>query len=77
MVKSLVVYYSRTGGTKAVWEAIAKELSADCDEIVDLKIRWLRAALDARRRKLTEIRTGKNPKTTIWWSLGPLFGPGG
>jgi flavodoxin len=69
MVKSLVVYYSRTGGTKAVGEAIAKELSADCDEIVDLRkrtglrpIRWLRAALDAKRGKLTEIQTGKKPE---------------
>jgi len=80
-MKSLVVYYSRTGTTKAAGEAIARELGADCEEIIDLKkrtglrpIRWLIAGMDARRRKLTNIRAQKKPEnydmiiigTPIW-----------
>ena len=38
-MKTLVACYSRTGTTKAVGMAIAKELGADFDEIVDLKRR--------------------------------------
>jgi flavodoxin len=81
IMKSLVVYYSRTGNTKTVGEAIAKEWGADCEEIIDLKkrtglrpIRWLIAGKDAWRRKLTKIRTQKKPEnydiiivgTPIW-----------
>ena len=35
--KTLVVYYSITGNTKAVYELISKELGADLIEIKDLK----------------------------------------
>jgi len=62
-MKILVAYYSRTGTTRTVGEAIAKELDADCDEIVDLKkraglrpIRFLIAGRDAMSKKLTSIR---------------------
>jgi len=78
-MKSLVVYYSRTGTTKAVGKAIAKELKADSDEIIDLKnrlgpINWLIAGSDATRRKLTKIKVKKKPErydmiivgTPIW-----------
>ncbi len=70
MMKSLVVYYSRTGKTKTAGEAIAKELGADREEIIDMKkrtglkpIRWLIAGMDARRKKLTNIRTQKKPES--------------
>jgi len=81
MMRSLVVYYSRTGTTKSVGEAIARELSAGCEEIIDLKkrtglrpIRRIIAGKDAWRRKLTGIRTQKKPEaydmiiigTPIW-----------
>jgi flavodoxin len=36
-MKSLVVYYTRTGKTKSAAEAIATQLGADIEEIVDLK----------------------------------------
>jgi len=70
MMKALVVYYSRTGTTRTVGEAIAKELKSDSDEIIDLKkrtglrpIRWLIAGSDAQRGKLTKIKTKKKPES--------------
>ncbi len=36
-MKTLVTYYSRTGTTRAVGEAIARELGTDSEEIVDGK----------------------------------------
>ena len=80
-MKILVTYYSRTGTTRTVGEALAKELGADSDEIIDLRkrtglwpIRWLTAGRHSMRKKLTEIKTGKSPKdydliaigTPIW-----------
>jgi flavodoxin len=78
-MKSLVVSYSRTGTTKTVGKAIANELKADSDEIIDLKkrlgkINWFIAGFDATRRKLTKIRVKKKPEkydmiivgTPIW-----------
>lgn len=58
----LLVWYSRTGATKTVAEAIARECACDVEEIVDMKRRtgplaWLRARLDARAGRLTIIRT--------------------
>lgn len=63
----LVVYYSRTGNNRAIAKAIADALSADIDEIVDLKNRkgrlnWLRAGRDSRAGNLTEIEYEKNPQ---------------
>jgi len=78
-MKSLVVYYSRTGTTKTVGKAIAKELKADSDEIIDLKkrlgpINYITAGSDATQRKLTKIKVKKKPErydmiiigTPIW-----------
>jgi flavodoxin len=67
-MKSLVVYYSRTGTTKTVGKAIAKKLKADSDEIIDLKkrlgpINWIIAGSDATRRKLTKIKVKKKPES--------------
>lgn len=67
MLKTLVVYYSRTGKTKFVAEKIASELKADIEEVVDLKNRngrlgFLKAGYDATRGNETKIsETQKSP----------------
>ncbi len=59
-MKSLVVYYSRTGNAKFVAETIAAEMGSDIEEIVDLKNRqgklgWMSAGRDATGGKDTKI----------------------
>jgi flavodoxin len=67
-MRSLVVFYSRTGTSKFVAEKVVSELSAETEEVVDLKNRrgWLgfiRAGYDATRGKETKIeKTQKSPK---------------
>jgi flavodoxin len=67
-MSSLVVFYSRTGNSKFVAEKVVSELSADTEEVVDLKNRrgWLgfiRAGYDATRGRETMIeKTQKSPK---------------
>ena len=67
-MRSLVVYYSRTGNAKFVAEKVASELKADTEEVVDLKnkrgwLGFLRAGYDATRSKGTKIeKTQKLPK---------------
>ncbi len=67
-MSSLVVFYSRTGNSKFVAEKVASELSADTEEVVDLKNRrgWLgfiRAGYDATRGKETLIeKMQKSPR---------------
>jgi flavodoxin len=67
-MKSLVLFYSRTGTTKKVGEEIANQLKCDFEEITDLKSRagpigWLGAGKDAMKKKLTYIKDiTKNPK---------------
>ena len=56
----IVVYYSRTGTTRMVAEAIRNALGCEIDEIEDTKGRsgmlgWLRAGRDAGARSLTRI----------------------
>ena len=63
-MKSLVVYYSRTGNAKFVAETIAAEIGSDLEEIVDLKKRsgilgFLIGGFDATRGKKTEIAETK------------------
>jgi len=58
--KILVVYYSRTGTTKTVAEAIRDVLRCEIDEIEDTKgrsglIGWLMAGKDAGSGSLTKI----------------------
>lgn len=58
--RTLVAYYSRTGVTKTVAEAIAGGLGADLEELIDTKSRkgplgFVIAAKDALRKKLTRI----------------------
>ena len=59
-MKSLVVYYTRTGNAKFVAETIAAELGSDIEEVVDLKKRagkigWMTAGKDATQEKQTKI----------------------
>jgi flavodoxin len=87
-MKSLVVYYSRTGKTKFVAETIAAELGSDIEEIVDLKSRegkmgWMSATRDASSEKETQfVPTKKNPNdydlliigTPVWaFNLTPAI----
>ena len=67
-MRSLVLYYSRSGNARFVGEKIASELKSDIEEVVDLKNRrgWLgfiRAGYDATLGKETKIeKTKKLPK---------------
>jgi flavodoxin len=78
-MKTVVVYYSRTGNTRMVAEEIASILNADIDEIHDVRNRdgargWLLAGRDASRKFTTEIETKLDPSkydlviigTPIW-----------
>jgi flavodoxin len=63
-VKTLVVYYTRTGNSKFAAETVAAELGADIEEVVDLKKRQGRLAFlangrDAGQGKETEIAPTK------------------
>jgi flavodoxin len=66
-MRSLVIFYSRTGNSKFVAEKVASELGADIEEVVDLKNRrgWLgfiKAGYDATRGKETIIeKTQRSP----------------
>jgi flavodoxin len=66
-MKTLVIYYTRTGNSKFAAETIAAELGADIEEVVDLKNRQGRLAYmscgrDAMSEKETEIAQTKiNP----------------
>ena len=59
-MKVLVIYYSRTGHTKTVAEALATALQCDKEEIVDTKKRsgtlgYIRSGRDATQGSLTVI----------------------
>jgi flavodoxin len=66
-LKSLVVYYTRSGNARFVAETIAAEVGADIEEVIDQKNRngirgYLSGGFDARREKGTEISvTTKDP----------------
>ena len=65
MMKILVVFYSRSGNTKKVAEAISDILKCDKEEIFDTKNRkgipgFLSAGSDANLRRLTAIEEIKN-----------------
>jgi flavodoxin len=67
-MKTLVVYYTRTGNTKFVAETVAAELGADTEEVIDMKKRqgtlgWLSAGRDAMSQKETEIAQTKRTPT--------------
>ncbi|MEI7826782.1 MAG: hypothetical protein WCI87_03175 [Euryarchaeota archaeon] len=59
-MKPLVVFYSRTGSTKQVGEALAQTLNCDSEELVDTKKRsgplgYVRAGKDAQAKTLTTL----------------------
>ena len=66
-MKTLVVYYTRTGNSKFAAETIAAELGADIEEVIDLKNRqgklaYMSCGRDAMSGKETEIApTKRNP----------------
>ncbi|RLF82909.1 flavodoxin [Thermococci archaeon] len=65
-MKTLVVFYSRSGTTKRVAQEVTKALNADVDEVIDKKSRkgilgFLRAGYDATRGKTTEVGFEKDP----------------
>ena len=65
-MKSLVVYYTRTGNTKFIAEKIASNIVSDTEEIVDFKKRsgpigFLLGGKDATQSKETKIGETKHP----------------
>jgi len=67
-MKTLVIYYTRTGNTKFAAETIAAELGADIEEVIDLKNRkgrlaFLSAGRDALSGKETKIAKTKRTTT--------------
>jgi len=63
-MKTLVVYYSKTGNTKYVAEKIAENLGAEISEITDKKNRkgklnFVKSGYESIRKKLTEIEVNK------------------
>ena len=86
-MKALVVYYSRSGVTRKVAQALAAALGAEIEEIVDTKDRsgaggWLKAGADASLKRLTAIQPmTKDPAgydlvvigTPVWgWTMTPI-----
>ena len=64
-MKALTIFYSRTGTTKRVAEALSKALSCDVEEILDTKNRsgplgYIASGRDAMRKRLTEIHPVKS-----------------
>jgi flavodoxin len=63
-MKSLVVYYTRTGNSKFVAQTVAAELGSDIEEVVDKKkrsgpLRWVLAGKDATQKSETQIEPTK------------------
>jgi flavodoxin len=79
--KIIVVYYTRTGTTKKVAEAIADNLKCEIEEIIDTKNRkgiigWLRSGADATKERLAVIKDIKhNPASYDIVIIGtPVWG---
>ena len=64
-VKSLVVFYSRSGTTRKAAEKISNLLKSDIEEVIDMKNRagalgWFISGMDAALKRLTVIKETKN-----------------
>ncbi|HMB26338.1 MAG TPA: flavodoxin domain-containing protein [Patescibacteria group bacterium] len=85
-MKTLIVYYSRTGNTRKLAKKLSKSLNAQVEEIIDKKKRkgfwgYILSGKQAGKREKTEIEKIKNnPKnydliligTPIWaWNICP------
>jgi len=79
-MKTLVVYYSRTGHTRSVAQKIAEILHADLDEIIDKKNRsgmvgYLKAGKDAMTKANADIGYKLNPTDYDMVVIGtPIWG---
>jgi flavodoxin len=63
-MKTLVVYYSRTGNTKMIAESISNALNCDIEEIIDTEKRsgiigYIKSGYEVSRGKLSEIKESK------------------
>jgi len=86
-MKTLCVYYSRTGNTRKVAEEIATILHSEIEEIIDKKNRsgvmgWILGGRDGMGKKLTKIEKIKSDLLVydliilgcpIWVSLPPAM----
>ncbi|MFA5176063.1 MAG: hypothetical protein WC413_02290 [Candidatus Nanoarchaeia archaeon] len=83
-MKTLVIFYSRTGTTKKIAENISKKLKCDIEEIFDCENRvgvkgYIKSGKQATLKKLTKLKdTNKDPSiydlviigTPIWaWNM--------
>ena len=74
-MKSLVVYYSKSGNTKKVGQLIAEQAKADVEELKDLKKRsgifgWIGAGRDGmkgNRTKIAPTTKDKNKRLHKGW----------
>lgn len=87
-MKTLIIYYSRTGTTKKVAEILAQKTGAHTEQIIDIKNRdgpigYIKAGKDATLKKLAKIQELKrNPQnydiiiigTPVWaWNITPAI----
>ncbi|NMC36042.1 hypothetical protein GYA49_03270 [Candidatus Beckwithbacteria bacterium] len=86
-MKTLIVYYSRTGNTAKIAKELAKNLKADLEIVYDTKnrrgpVRWFLAGGDGMGKKITAIKTPKyDPSkydrviigTPIWVNATPAI----
>lgn len=86
-MKSLIVYYSRTGNTERVAKLLAEKLKCDIEKLQDLKSRkgilgWIFGGRDGMNMKMTKIgKVSTNPEnydlvilgTPIWVNATPAM----